>query len=271
MIIAQISDLHIAGPGKKTYGIAPMAENLGRTVDHVNGLRPRPDLVIVTGDIAMNGRQEEVELAVDLLNALQMPCYIVPGNHDDRETLWSVCSGRYCPERHDEFISYVIDDFPVRLLGLDSTVPGQPGGEICPRRAAWLDARLGEEPEKPTVLFMHHPPVKCGVLETDVDGFTGAERLGEIIGKYRNIEAVLCGHIHLPASVRWQGTVVSTAPSIGMELLLDLTMQLESAFYLADPGYQLHYWSPQNNLVTHTGYVQINEGPYPFADSPGGT
>ena len=268
MLIAQISDLHIAGPGKKTYNIAPMAENLASTVAHINQLDPIPDVVIVTGDIAMCGLEEEVERAARILDKLQMPYYVVPGNHDDRSTLWSVMGKKACPSMVDGFINFVIDDYDVRLIGLDSTVPGEPGGEICAKREAWLNAQLAQNPEKPTAIFMHHPPVKCGVLETDEDGFEGVDRFASVIDKYTNIERIICGHIHLQANVRWHGTVISTAPSTGMELVLDLTLKRESAFLLENPGYQLHYWTPQNDLVTHTVYVREIDGPYLFEEYP---
>jgi 3',5'-cyclic AMP phosphodiesterase CpdA len=268
MIIAQISDIHIAGEGKKTYNIAPMAENLAKTVDHINHLVPVPDVVIVTGDVAMLGLEEEVKRAAKILNELQMPYFVVPGNHDNRSSLWSVMGGKACPSMVDGFINFVIDDYDVRLIGFDSTVPGEPGGEICSKRAAWLDARLAENTEKPTAIFMHHPPVKCGVLETDEDGFAGVDRLSAIVKKYMNIERLICGHIHLQVNVRWHGTVISTAPSTGMELVLDLTMKRESEFILEAPGYQLHYWTPQDNLITHTVYVRKVDGPYLFEEYP---
>jgi len=268
MIIAQISDIHIAGWGKKTYNIAPMAENLKRSVDHINARIPKPDVVIVTGDIAMGGLEEEVERAARILDKLQMPYYVVPGNHDDRATLWSVMGGKGCPSMVDGFINFVVDDYDVRLIGIDSTTPGNPGGEICDQRQAWLNEQLAQNSEKPTAIFMHHPPVKCGVLETDEDGFKGVDRLASIIDKYTNIERIICGHIHLQANVRWHGTVVSTAPSTGMELVLDLTMKRESEFLLEAPGYQLHFWTPQNNLITHTVYIREIDGPYLFEEYP---
>ena len=61
MLIAQISDTHIAGWGKKAYGIVPTAENLARCVDHINQFDPQPDLVLVTGDITYTGLAEEAE------------------------------------------------------------------------------------------------------------------------------------------------------------------------------------------------------------------
>ena len=217
MLIAQLSDTHIAGWGKKAYDIAPTAENLARCVEHINQLKPEPDIVLVTGDITSKGRADEVERSASLFSKLRCPYYVIPGNHDDREALWSAFGGRACPSRSDGFLSYVIEGYDVRLIALDSTIPGEPGGKICEKRASWLDMRLSEAQHQPTVIFMHHPPIKCGVIETDVDGFIGADRLGNVVARYSNIERVICGHIHLLAHARWCGTVVSTAPSMGMQ------------------------------------------------------
>jgi 3',5'-cyclic-AMP phosphodiesterase len=264
MLIAQISDTHIPRWGEKTYGIAPMAENLKYCVDHINQCNPKPDVVLVTGDITGAGLIEEAEQAASLLSQLQSPYYIIPGNHDDRSILKSAFGEHACPSGYQDFSNYVIEDYDVRLIAMDSTLPGSPGGEICQTRAAWLDERLSEAKERPTVIFMHHPPIKCGVLETDMDGFVGAELLGEIVEKYTNIEGIFCGHIHLPIHVRWRGTVVSTAPSMGMRLGLDFTLKRPSEFILDAPAYQLHFWTPQMDLITHTVYVREDDGPYSF-------
>lgn len=266
MLIAQISDAHIAGWGKKTFGVAPMAENLARCVEHINRLDPQPDLVLVTGDVSNDGRKSELERAAGILGELRFPFYVIPGNHDDRSALASTFGEESCPTESEAFVNYVIEGYDLRLITVDSTIPGAPGGEICAARAAWLDERLREAETQPTILFMHHPPVNFGVAETDIDGFIGAERLGAVIERHANIERILCGHIHLPALVQWRGVVVSTAPSIGMRLALDLTLERPSAFVLEEPSYQLHYWSPEKRLITHTVRVQESETLYPFEE-----
>lgn len=264
MLIAQISDLHIAGWNKKAYGIAPTAENLTLCVSHLNRLKPQPDLVLITGDITYGGLLEEAGRAATLLQELHYPYYIIPGNHDELTALWSEFGGDHLPAEEMNFINYVIEGYDIRLIGMDSTKADAPGGEIDFRRAQWLDARLAENREQPTIIFMHHPPVKCGVLETDEDGFEGARRLGNIVEKYSNIERILCGHIHLEAHVGWRGTVVSTAPAMGLQLSLDLSLENPSEFFLEAPGYQLHYYHPEKHLISHTVYVRDRKGPYLF-------
>lgn len=264
MLIAHISDTHIAGPGLKTNGIAPMAENLARCVDAINTLTVRPDLVLLSGDVTNNLARDEAQRAADTLMRLNSPLYLVPGNHDNREVLWDVFGGGAIPSRADGFINYVINGFDLRIIALDSVAQGHSGGEFCSTRAAWLREALAEGGDQPTIVFMHHPPLKCGVPETDQDGFDGVEELGAIIAGYPNIQRILCGHIHLLTHARWNGTVVTTAPSMGMQLTLDLTQALASKFYLADPGYLLHHWTPEKRLITHAVTVRDMDGPYDF-------
>ncbi len=264
MLIAQISDTHLAGWGRRTFGVAPMGENLALCVRHINRLEPQPDLVLVTGDLTNNGLPEEAARALSLLQALRPPFYILPGNHDTRAALRGAFAPAHCPAGDDGFLHYVIEGYPLRLMMLDSLRPGAPGGEICASRAAWLEARLAEAPQTPTVLCLHHPPLRMGLIETDLDGFLGAERLGEIVGRHPNIVRILAGHIHLASLARWRGTVVSTAPSPGMRLFVDLTLK-RSAYLLDAPAYQLHYWTPEARLVTHTVRVQEPATLHPFS------
>lgn len=264
MLIAQISDTHIPLKGKKTYGIAPMAENLAQCIADINQQKPKPDLVLVTGDITHSGQSEEFNHAAYLLNQIKTPFYVIPGNHDDRNLLRSTFDKRSCPVEADKKIDYVIENKELRLIALDSTMLGKPGGEITKVQAKWLNEKLTEKPKQPTLIFMHHPPVNCGVLETNADGFIGKELLGDVVSSHDHIEKILCGHIHLPINTRWRGTVISTAPSLGMQLALDLTLKRESEFFLEAPAYQLHYWTPDKNLITHTVVVKPVDGPYLF-------
>jgi len=265
MLIVQISDTHIAGWDKKACDILPTAEKLLKCVEHINQLSPPADIVLVTGDITNEGRLEEAEQAADILSKLSCPFYIVPGNHDDREILSSVFGKDVCPLDSEGFINYTLEDYELRLIGLDSVDQGKSNGKVSKKRARWLGERLAERTDRPTIIFMHHPPVKCGVLETDVEIFKGAERLGNIIERYSNIERILCGHIHTQAHIKWRGTVITTGPSSsGMKIVVDLTLRNPSKFFVESPSYLLHYWSPEKKLITHRIDVEKLEGPYFF-------
>lgn len=264
MLIAQLSDTHICAPGQKTSGVAPMDAHLRRCVESINCFQPMPDLVLLSGDVTNNFSKEEAEHAADILSQLSMPLFVVPGNHDDRVTLSKAFGPEICPLNGDGFVDYVLDGYPLRIIALDTLDAGQAGGQLCAAQLDWLEARLDETPEEPTLFFAHHPPLKLGVPETDEDGFAGAEALGKLIARYSNIERFLCGHVHLHTNARWCGTVVTTAPSIGMQLALDLSKNGPSCFFLSDPAYLLHHWTPEQALVTHHIQVAALDGPFEF-------
>ena len=265
MLIVQLSDTHITNWNEKACDVAPTAENLAQCVAHINQLNPPADVVLITGDLTNDGSLEEAQHAEQILCDLNCPFFIVPGNHDSRRVLCPTFDDEACPKNTLGFIHYTVDSYPIRLIGLDSLNQGEAGGKISQKTTEWLDERLAEEPEKPTILFMHHPPIKCGVLETDVDGFIGAHYLAEVVKKYNNIERILCGHIHMPVHASWCGTIITTAPSsTGMRIDVDLSQTKPSQFSLDTPNYLLHYWTPDKNLITHTVRACEAEQYYPF-------
>jgi len=268
MIFVQLSDTHISDPGSKQDDFTHMSENLLRCVEDINQLDPKPELVLVTGDVASNGTKKAYLQASRLLDQLEMPYFVVPGNHDERINLLSAFGEAPCPNvlsiDNKFLINYVVDDYEIRFIGLDSKQSYCSGGELCDNTLKWLDKQLAKDTEKPTVIFMHHPPVKLSILETDEDGFIGVEGLATVIKKYNNIERILCGHVHLQTFMPWHNTIVSTAPSTGMELQLDLTMEKPSQFLLEKPVFQVHNWTAEKTLISYLITADYNETSYLF-------
>jgi 3',5'-cyclic-AMP phosphodiesterase len=158
----------------------------------------------------------------------------------------------------------VVDEGTVRLIALDTLTPGAPHGELCDRRLDWLSERLAES-DRPTILFMHHPPFECGLKEFDEARLTvGAERLAEIVRRHPNVERILCGHVHRPIQMRWAGTIASVAPSTAHQATLDLAPDAPLMYSMEPPAVTLHQWRPGTGLVTHLSYVGEYDGPYPF-------
>jgi 3',5'-cyclic AMP phosphodiesterase CpdA len=265
MIIAQISDLHIKAERRPAYRKVDTATALERCVAHLNGLKPQPTLVAITGDLADRGEDAEYGLLRELLAPLSMPFYLLPGNHDDRAALRRAFADHAYLHADEPWIQYAINDFPVRLLALDTVTPGSALGSLCPRRLAWLSDRLAEDRERPTVLALHHPPFLTGIAHMDAMRLIeGADALGDLVAAHPQVERLLCGHVHRPVQVRWRGTVASIAPSPAHQVTLDLDPLGPSSFVLEPPAYQLHVWLPETGLVTHQGYVGAFDGPYPF-------
>ncbi len=260
MKIAQISDLHVVAAGK-TQGVAQMAENLEKVVAHINGLGP--DVVLVSGDIADTGTLAEVQRAAAILAELNVPFYVTPGNHDLREALQKGMPVAALPARAAGHLSYAVELPKRRILALDSTDPDVPNGRICEARAAWLAAEL-ESSAKPTLLFMHHPPLKFSVDETDRPPLEGVELLSEIVARHGHIERILCGHIHLFAQALWQGSLVCAAPSMGMRLNWSPNALGASSFLVSPPAYLWHMLNEDGNMITHAFSLDDVDGPFAF-------
>lgn len=263
MLIAQISDMHLKPPGELLYQRIDTAGFLERAVAHVNGLDPQPDIVIATGDLVDGGKPEEYALLRRLLAPLSMPVYLIPGNHDARDALRAAFADRgYLPK--SGFLQYTVEGLPVRLIALDTLVEGKGFGGLCTERLDWLEARLGES-DRPTMLFMHHPPFDCGVDAFDSMRLNeGSERLAEIVRRHPHVERAVCGHVHRPVQLRWAGTMASIAPSTAHQATLDLHDKAPLSLMMEPPGVALHLWHPGTGLVTHISYIGTFKGPEPF-------
>jgi 3',5'-cyclic AMP phosphodiesterase CpdA len=255
MLIAQITDTHISTPDSVNDRYFRTPEHLERAVAHLNRLDPRPDVVLATGDLVERGEPQEYARLRAILDRLTMPVYVVPGNHDSREHLARAFADRGYLPAHG-FLHYTVEEWPVRLIGLDTHVPGEPGGRLCAERLAWLDARLAEGPARPTLVFMHHPPFVTGLQAMDAMGLEGGPALAEVIRRHPQVERVVCGHVHRPMTRRFAGTVASTSPATAHQLALVLAPARHLAVVMEPPACTLHLWlGPEAGLVSHLSVI----------------
>jgi len=268
VIFAQISDTHIRPPGRLAYGKVDTAAALERCVAHLNALRPRPAFAVVTGDLVDFGSPAEYRRLRELMAPLAMPYYVIPGNHDERGALRDALrDAAYLPSE-GEFLHYTIEGYEPRFLALDSVVAGAPYGELGPARLAWLEARLGEAPDRPTVLLIHHPPFLTGIRHMDVQNCRDGAALGAVVERHRQVRALLCGHVHRFTTTLWHGIAATICPSPSHAVALDLDPAGPSAFALEPPSCLVHLWS-EGRLVSHVSFIGSFDGPYPFYDAEG--
>ena len=263
-LLAQVSDMHIKAGGKLSYRVVDTEGSLARCVAQLMKLPQVPDAVIFTGDLTDFGREDEYDNLGRLLKPLTMPVYLMPGNHDDPELMRKMfVSHKYLRQREGR-LDYVIDDFPVRIVALDSTVPNQSGGRLHYSQTEWLDETLAAEPDKPTIVAVHHPPFSTGIGHMDKIHLVRPEDLEEIIVKHPQVERVISGHLHRSIIKRFGGTIASTCPSPSHQVALDLDDEAASRFVMEPPGFQLHLWRRGDGLVSHTAALGEFAGPYPF-------
>jgi 3',5'-cyclic AMP phosphodiesterase CpdA len=251
MLIAQISDTHILVPGSDHPAAQLRADCLRRCVADIN--RQRPDAVIFTGDTVQHGLAEEYAHLRALLAPLEAPLYLIPGNRDDKEAMRAAFGDRTYLPKNGAFLHYAVDDHALRLVGIDSTSPGERKGVFCAARQAWLDAALGEEPDRPTMLFIHHPPFD--VDDHYVGGYRRPEdaaALTALVSRHAQVERLFCGHVHCLAERSWAGTLGSVMPSIAV----DVRKGVDEAEAAQRPIYMLHRRSEAGGFVSEPRRVE---------------
>jgi 3',5'-cyclic AMP phosphodiesterase CpdA len=238
-MLAQLSDPHIRlGDGEREAAAA-----LAAAVAAVAALDPAPDAVLVSGDLADHGDPREYARVKELLAPLAMPVHVLAGNHDDVAALEAV----FGPAE------YAVRAGPLRLIGLDSSVPGSDAGRVpVDRLAQQLDADTGT----PTVVAMHHLPVLTGVAPMDALGVPESDRraLAALLARHPQVERVVCGHVHRTMVGALGGVPVFACPGSHLQLELDFRPRADLGFTGEPPGFALHVLL-DGALTTHV--VQI--------------
>lgn len=259
MIIAQITDLHVMPRGQLLQGRVDTARYLEQAVAKLLALNPRPDVVLITGDLVESGDAEEYRLLREIIAPLKMPVYVIPGNHDDRDVLREAFADHaYLPRRG--FLQYAVDDFPVRLIALDTVIPMRTEGELCIERLAELEVMLEQASNRPTLIFMHHPPFATGIPHMDNYGLNNPNDFAAIVEKHAQVQRVVCGHVHRAIQAQFAGTLALTCPGAAHQIHFDMAGDAPAAFTFEPAGFMLHLWNGQS-LATHTLYSGEHEGP----------
>lgn len=250
MLIAQISDTHILAPASDNPIAQLRADCLQRCVADIN--QQQPDVVIFSGDTVQHGQPDEYAHLRELLAPLEAPLYLVPGNRDDKGELRSAFSDHSHLPRGGDLLQYVVEDHGVRLVAIDSTSPGERKGVFCPARQDWLDEVLSSQPDRPTLLFIHHPPFD--VDDHYIGGYRRPEEataLADIVSRHPQVEGLFCGHVHWPIRQDWAGTTASIMPSVAV----DLRKGIDETKARERPIYMLHRLSEEDGLISRQQLV----------------
>jgi 3',5'-cyclic-AMP phosphodiesterase len=233
ILLVQLSDLHIGG---SENGVDPVPR-LEAVVEAVRALPNRPDAVLVSGDLTDDGAEEGYRVAKEILLRLEVPLHVLPGNHDDRGRIRAAFD---LPGVGEEPVNYSVDVGDLRLLAFDSIVPGQDPGDFPPDRLRWLDAALAEQPQRPTLLALHHTPLTTGIPEWDEINLLAPQReaLAEVVGRHPQLRAIVGGHLHRIAASALAGCPVLSAPSTYLQARPDF--HRDDVEFVDPPGFAIH-------------------------------
>ena len=268
--IAQISDLHIKPPGSLAYGRVDTAKALERCVAGLNEFAPKPDLVVISGDLADTPTAEEYLYLKRLLAPLQLRFVGIPGNHDSRELMRAAFPQDYAFPSGP--LNQRIEIGGLDLLLLDSSVPGKPHGELDAPTLQWLDATLSSSPDRPALVFLHHPPFKAGIWHMDRQNLRNAGELAAIVKRHPRVQLIATGHIHRATLAMFAGVPTTICPAPNHAVDLDLAELREPSFKVEPPAFHLHAWFPGEgfgSVVTHQVPIGDFDGPHPFFGKDG--
>jgi 3',5'-cyclic-AMP phosphodiesterase len=233
-VLVQLSDFHLGA----TWAQGNTRELLADTIEWICAHGPKPDAVLVSGDLADHATDDEYELARELLELLSAPVYVLPGNHDERSALRRHFD---LPDADAEPIQYTAYVGPLRLVVLDSTRPGEDGGQLDESRLAWLEMALAADQAAPTVIAMHHPPLATGVPGWDEIVLPRSDRLAlaRVVEKQPQVQRIVAGHLHRTLAGAIGGRSVLAVPSTYVQAQVDFaatTIPLSSE----RPGFAVH-------------------------------
>lgn len=260
MLIAHISDFHVFADAPETGLVrADAAEAARRVVADIAAHEPAFDAVIFTGDLVDGGSPADYALLKDILAPLEIPVFMLPGNHDKRAALRTALTGTL-PFGSGPFLNYEAAVGDLRILALDTLIEGKIYGTIDQTQLDWLESKLSVPCAGPTVIAMHHPPFPSGVGTLDDMSLNtaGREALGHLVGAYKGQLLILAGHIHRPFQAIWHGAFCQVGGGPSFQHALDLRPDAPEPGSISEPyAYFILRFGAQQTLTIHKRYVLL--------------
>ena len=236
----QFTDLHLqADPadelrGVRTHDTFVRVLQSARDWAQENARADDGEPILLTGDLAHDGRPETYKRLRDLLGDWLSRCHLIPGNHDNREAIRAVFPEVVADDA--DFISFSVDAAGWRLVGLDSLVEGETYGKIARQQLDWLERQLSQHPDQPTMLFLHHPPFPVQSAWLDRIALRNPDELLEIVSSQPQVRVISAGHVHQEFSNMVDGLQMLTSPSTGVQFL---PQSDELVIHPAPPGFRV--------------------------------
>lgn len=237
--LVQITDTHILPPGEKLYGMVDTARHLRECVAEIGRIDPPPDMVIVTGDLVERADAESYAHFIELMSPLQVPLYVLPGNHDEPEMMASLLRQTPWFPVSDDTFQYTVETSGFRLVALNSHAGGSELPELGEAHLAWLRTELPRS-DKPTLLALHHPPMRTGIEFIDMGGTEWYQGLAAVLSDTPVVRLVICGHCHTDMVGRVAGVPVYMSGATAHQLTAARGIDVAPAFETRPAAPVLH-------------------------------
>lgn len=209
--LLHLSDTHLLSPGRRLYDRVDSERHLRELFAEVERSNGRPEAIIFTGDLADKGEPA----AYDRLRSIVEPAAArlgarviwVMGNHDERAPFRASLLGEM-PTNNP--VDRVYDVSGLRIIVLDSSVPGHHFGEVTPSQLDWLAEELSTAAPHGTIVAMHHPPLPSVLDLAAIVELRNQASLREVL-EGSDVRSILAGHLHYSSSGTFAGIPVSVA------------------------------------------------------------
>jgi 3',5'-cyclic AMP phosphodiesterase CpdA len=240
-LLVQITDTHILPPGELLYGSTDTAAHLRESVRQINCMQPKPDVVLITGDLVDRPEKICYQHLIAIIDVLEMPVYVIPGNHDDPQRMLDVFgSTSYFPATDDTF-QYAIENFTFRILALNSHADGTELPEFNQKRLSWLQHQLSIS-DKPVLIALHHPPMITGIELIDMGGSEWFQGLKFALAVHKQVKLLICGHCHADLCGRIGQVPVYMAPANSHQLVASRGLTIAPATVNVAAAPTLHHY-----------------------------
>ncbi|MER6349626.1 metallophosphoesterase [Streptomyces sp. NPDC001595] len=245
LVLAHVSDLHLDGTARAT-------ERAERVRDRLWRLPGRVDALLVTGDIADHGTEEEYEEAARILGLRDgdapFPVLTCPGNHDARAPYRKALLGHPATDGPIDSV-HVFDEAAVLMC--DSSIPGRDEGALADETYDWIEETLDElDGDRRVLLAFHHPPVALHHPLPDSYQLGAPERLAALMERRPEIAGLITGHAHTPAATVFAGRPLVVGPGVTWTLRLPWEGD-QVADRDAPPGLAFHVLDDEGRLTSH--------------------
>jgi Icc protein len=247
LTVAQITDTHLFADTSQTLMGCQTARSLQRVLQQLAAENPKPDLLLLTGDLSQDETIASYEQLRTQVAALNLPTYWLPGNHDRLALMKQALSTSPLSAQK------TIQTGGWHFILLNSAVSGQVSGELSPETFAWLEHQL-ERSERPTVVALHHHPLQIGSAWMDKIGLHNAVELQSMLDRYPQVKLVLFGHIHQEFMQTLKGITYLGAPSTGIQFE---PLQVQLTIGSQNPGFRILTLYPNGNYSTVVKRVKL--------------
>ncbi|MGH8307763.1 MAG: 3',5'-cyclic-AMP phosphodiesterase [Gammaproteobacteria bacterium] len=209
--LLQITDTHLfAEPGKTLYGVNTR-ESLRRVLDAAMR-HPKPDLVLATGDLVHDESPAGYNALSDMLRVLAAPVAAIAGNHDALIPLRSITNSH-------THVGGVHTLGAWQIVLLNTLTSGKVGGHLDEAELEFLESALAHSHEFNILIALHHQPVPIGSAWLDRIALDNAGEFFDVVDRFKNVRAVLWGHIHQTFESKRQGVRLMATPSTCVQFL----------------------------------------------------